>query len=140
MEESPVNLVNDALDSIPSEHFAARFALDCAFVDRRLDGLCSVLARNHEVGGIGGEGWSIERRDEGDASWPPLAEFLCSVDAEEIPSDNPDCYLDRPTFHRYVLAVTRAYMRKYPKLKDAIGVVETVVLAQSTRITPTPPS
>jgi hypothetical protein len=61
--------------------------------------------------------------------WPPLAEFLCSVDPGEITSEHPDCYLDRPTIHRYVLAVTRAYMRKYPKLKDAIGIVETVVLA-----------
>ena len=100
---------------------AVKFCLSIILMDRRIDELADLLTEGHYFGGLAGDpGWLLKRRDEGKvdnpgyAAWPAGARFLASVDPKGYQLAYPEFYMDKATFHRYVLAALQAYVKLNP--------------------------
>lgn len=113
------------------EDAAVKFALNVVLMDNRLQELAELVVDGSPFGGIEGEpGWMLERRDVADESnhaaypdWPAGARFKASVDEDAYRLQQPEYFMSREAFMKYLIPAIDAYVAADPSRAQAPAVV-----------------
>lgn len=113
------------------EDAAVKFALNVVLMDNRLQELAELVVDGSPFGGIEGEpGWMIERRDVADEEnqaaypgWPAGARFKVSVDEDAYRLQQPEYFMSREAFMKYLALAIDAYVVADPSRVEAPAVV-----------------
>jgi hypothetical protein len=100
------------------EDAAVKFALNVLLMDNRLQELAELVVDGNRLGGIEGEpGWMLERRDVADEDneaaypdWPAGARFKASVDEDAYTLRQPEFFMNREAFMKYLVLAIEAYV------------------------------
>lgn len=113
------------------EDAAVKFVLNFVLMDNRVQELVQLVVDGSAFGGIEGEpGWMLERRDVADESnhtaypdWPAGARFKASVDEDAYRLEQPEYFMSRETFMKYLILAIDAYLAADPSRAEAPAVV-----------------
>jgi hypothetical protein len=113
------------------EDAAVKFSLNVVLMDNRLQELAELVVDGSPFGGIEGEpGWMLERRDVADEGnlaaypdWPVGARFRASVDEDAYRLQQPEYFMSRDAFMKYLILAIDAYVAADPSRADAPEVV-----------------